>query len=1108
MSLRRYTRQAALLVALWLPRAHATAGPATGSAADLDAVRELIERGRYSEATRRAEELGRSHAPAPPGAATDLLVQALTLDARGHLDATWSLARGALETKERLLGPEHAALAPSLRNLGLLHANQGQWEDAIRLYRRALGLAYADTDEHWLDRARTLDELGWALTKAGRYDEAETALRQAAEAKEGRLGPRALSLATTYERLGYLAQERGDYARERPLLERALRLRQSAPLHPDLAVAYDAISYLLWFEGRLAESRDAAQIAVAITERTLGPTHLRTARYVSDVGDALEALGDLRGARETQERAYRIALQALGPDDPEMGMRLNSLGNVSLAQGDYVAARRFFEAGLEVLERRLGARHAYCATLQHGLALTYARLGDFPASLAALDRAIASWETIRGADHPFTGMAVETLGEVLASEGRYAEAVPLFRRALAIKAARLQSGHREIARSLANLAGAVWRLGASEEALADARRALALWEAQAAGTEDPELARTLQLLARMEIDRGDAIASRAHAQRALEIRERTLGSAHPAAAESREVLARALFASGARAEALDHALAAEEAGREHLRLTIRSLPERQALGYAAIRPAGRDLALSILLDSASGGVLPPDASARVLGSVIRSRALVLDEMAARQRLVAAGGDEAVSRMGKALSAARERLAALIVAGPRRVSVSRYGELLATARREKDLAEQALAAGSEAFRDELTRDRLGLDELLRALPELSALVSFVSYEDRASQAVSYAAFVVQEGRAPVAIPLGPAAQVEALVRRWRSEAASAPGATADSPGAAERRCRAAGDALRRRVWHPLAAHLDRASRVFVVPDGALSLVAFAALPQPGGAYLVEEGPELHYLSAERDLLPARPGTQGRGLIALGGAAFGAPTTPPDTTPPAERVDCGWPERGFAPLPASTREVAFVASLWPQDATLLTGAEASESQLKKMAPGHRVLHLATHAFASARECPTSGSGDRILAENPLLGSGLAFSGANERPDPSGDDGILTAEEVSALNLEGVEWAVLSACDSGLGQLRAGEGVFGLRRAFQVAGVQTVIMSLWPVEDEAAFDWMKRLYEARLTQRLDTVAAVTAATLGGLRERRRKGENTHPFYWAAFVAAGGWR
>jgi len=142
--------------------------------------------------------------------------------------------------------------------------------------------------------------------------------------------------------------------------------------------------------------------------------------------------------------------------------------------------------------------------------------------------------------------------------------------------------------------------------------------------------------------------------------------------------------------------------------------------------------------------------------------------------------------------------------------------------------------------------------------------------------------------------------------------------------------------------------------------------------------------------------------------------------------------------------------------------------------------------------------------------MLLSGLVLAGANQRKAARDgeDDGILTAEEISALNLNGVEWAVLSACDTGVGAVRSGEGVFGLRRAFQMAGARTIIMSLWPVEDQAARRWMTTLYEGRFTKGLTTARAVHQANVRMLAERRAKRQSTHPFYWAGFVAAGDWR
>ena len=198
--------------------------------------------------------------------------------------------------------------------------------------------------------------------------------------------------------------------------------------------------------------------------------------------------------------------------------------------------------------------------------------------------------------------------------------------------------------------------------------------------------------------------------------------------------------------------------------------------------------------------------------------------------------------------------------------------------------------------------------------------------------------------------------------------------------------------------------------------------------------------------------------------------------------------------------------------------LTGVDASLEAFEQYAPGRRVLHVATHGFFLQSKCNSAlpaqfdpnRNDPQEAAKSPLLLSGLAFAGANRRAAarPDETDGILTAEEIAGMNLEGVDWAVLSACDTGVGEIKVGEGVFGLRRAFQVAGAKTVIMSLWQVEDETTRQWMATLYRQHFIYAKGTGQSVRAASLQILRQRRAKQLSTHPFYWAAFIAVGDWR
>ena len=141
--------------------------------------------------------------------------------------------------------------------------------------------------------------------------------------------------------------------------------------------------------------------------------------------------------------------------------------------------------------------------------------------------------------------------------------------------------------------------------------------------------------------------------------------------------------------------------------------------------------------------------------------------------------------------------------------------------------------------------------------------------------------------------------------------------------------------------------------------------------------------------------------------------------------------------------------------------------------------------------------------------LLLSDFVLAGANtrDRRDESSEDGIVTAQEVASLDLSRVDWAVLSGCETGLGTIETGEGVLGLRRAFEAAGAGTVIMGLWKVKDDSTRQWMRELCRARLSG-ADTIEATRHATLRMLDERRKNGQSTHPSAWGDFVAAGDWR
>ena len=948
-------------------------------------------------------------------------------------------------------------------------------------------------------------EASWRSGKAREAATREGALR-ALKIKREQLGDADPSTATTLHHLGVVDFFRGAHEEARVAWEESLAIRREAlgPDHADVGESMNALANLTNTLGDFDAARRYYEGALTIREKTLGPDHPRVAQTLNNLAVMLTWIGDYAAALPLAERSLRIKEQALGAEHPQVGSSLNSLADIYDRTGENQRALELFERAATVWEKALGPEHPNVAAALNNVAEQHRRAGRFDEAAPLYERIMTIWETAHGSEHDRVALAAANHALLLAAQGDLSSAEALDRRALDIREATYGAEHFEVAESLTQLSEVLTGMRRYEEAIP-------------------------------------------LAQRAVDVFRRSIGEDYPRVADSQLQLALLRALGGDRDAAYDLALDAESIGRDHLRLTGRALSEQHALRYAAQRQSGLDLALSLSAQASS----TLDAST-LLDAVVRSRAIVLDEMAARNRSINVQASPEVAELAAGLADARRRLANLVVRGPGDLEPEVYRDLVGQIREEKERIERALGGASAEFARQQRRARYGLEDVRGVMPRGTALVAYVVYERTRIAAAapgekaappgaperSYGALILGVDGATHFVPLGDATSIEAAVASWKAEAARGTQNIRRTAEQAEAAYRTVGMGLRERLWDPLRPHLGGAERVFVVPDGSVNLVSFAALPAADGGYLVEHGPTLHYLSAERDVAAVRDAAAplGQGLLVLGAPDYDIGTATTATASATRSGTCGdFDSLRFDPLPAAEREAGEIVKLWERsaagresmgDARLLQGPAATETAFKNDVGGHRLIHLATHGFFLGGDCASGSTGSRGLtvatpAEpkaperpdvnvSPLLLSGLALAGANERQSRSVDeeDGVLTAEEIAGLDLSGVEWAVLSACDTGVGEIQAGEGVFGLRRAMQVSGVRTLIMSLWPVDDEATRAWMQGLYSARLIDGADTATAVRAAGNSVLEARRDAGESTHPFYWAAFVAAGDWR
>jgi CHAT domain-containing protein len=808
----------------------------------------------------------------------------------------------------------------------------------------------------------------------------------------------------------------------------------------------DLISAQLDDERASNETLELATRELKVAEAAAGK---RSKAYVSALADNSEvrvALGRHAEARPYAERALEIAQKEF-PDAEEGINASDELAYVCMYLNDLQCAKHANEAAIAI-ERKPGPNHDWdMAYTLSNYADVLRRLGDEKAAGAAAEECMAA--ALRSKpDDPHVGIFESSLGT------HYMR--------------------------IMDFPNAIAHLNAAIDRLSKTYGPHSAWVMQVTGNLASVYSRTGQFPL---------------AWQKYEFAIENQNSPYDDRAGQHADFARSLAAGGASERAIQEALLASRMGRESFTLQARILPERQALAYERNRAHGLDTALSVVARH------PDLPSTDVYEEMMRSRALVADEMARRQRNLNATNDPETARLLSDLNSARADLLSL-EQNPAKGEGAIFD---ATTRMEK--IERELAEHVAALREDQTANAAGLEDLRRALPQHSVLVSFWAFSRRSVDKAdpyhydppAYLAFVVRPD-APGArvIDLGDAKPIEAAVTRMRASAnAEAHGGGVGSTRN-ERAYREAAEELRKLVWDPLQSSIASAELVVLVPDRMLDLVPFASLPDKKG-YLAEGKQIIHTVSSERDLLAQYQPVHRSGLLAIGSPQFDVAqsTQPPERLREAS-IPCDALEKvQFGPLEGAAVELHEIDSTWhrwnpAEPAAIITGDQATRDRFLSDAPRYRVLHVATHAFVLDRSC---GDG------NPLLHSGLVFAGANRDRGAS----IVTAQQIASLDLSGVEWAVLSACNTGTGVLIDGEGVLGLERAFRIAGARNVVMTLWPVDDRITARFMHHLYGKRLEQHASTAESVWQSTRALLAERRAAGRSTHPWYWSGFVGSG---
>ncbi len=1107
-------------------------------AAVLGSLAELYQaRGEYTRAEPllrrtlriREEKLGKDHALV----AHTLNELGLLYCRTDHPQKGEPLLRRCLAIKEKELGPDDPEVATILSNLGVACLSVGKPAEAERLLQRALEIREQKLGKDDVGVAETLSHLADLYKSTQRLLAAEPLYRRCLGILQDRLGPDHPDVASILASLGILYLHLGQHARAEPLLLRCLRLheRRLGKDHPDVAYVLSHLAALYCDRGEYTRAEALCQRALQIEQARLPKDHPHTAHTLETLASINQNVGQYSRAEALYQRSLDIQEAIHGENSPRVARTLESLGSVYEHRGPYSRAEALYRRDLRIVEEAMGSDHIETARVLGHLAGAYRLLHQYDRAEPLYQRCLKIRQDRLGRDHPDVATTLNNLALLYTDTGRAEQAEPLYRRAISIKRDRWGPDHPDVAGSLSNLAllyAAQGKWTDAAEALDGERRARRNHVAHVL----PGLSEAEQLVFLKEDES-------VHVHGAL-----SLGLRRPGDSRIAEQSAAWLLNGKAQAqEALaERTLLARDRGDAELSSLVQQLQAVRAqlaqLTLSTPRPGEEDQhyrqqqecrrkeqELSKRLGQAGGAAhVQHWVELAQVRQALPADSVLVEFARFAIRIFTMKDDEHVWQPA--------HYAAWVIppAGKGTVCVvdlgdaDRIDEAVARARKALDEAPRLLReAGSEAAEKEA---RHALDTLaalvVRPLrPHIDGSPRWVLCPDGALWLAPWAALPLDEKTYAVErhtirlVVSGRHVLTQASVATHET---TAPAVFADpdfdtAPGGTATRL--AGQTCPGSIG-------ERRVKFEFLEGGKVNIYDAGDGEKMGEGSWEVSGEDItlrtrisHFtgrIEAGRAAGERRK-QEDDGQVRRDPWQF---RLPPDAVAEnSSRSGASLKLPKVRSLPGTAAEAEAVAEhlqkLCGAAPRVQTGTAATTAAFLGLRRP-QVLVLATHGFFLPDQRPnfwdrdqtSRGQTPHFLAgvEDPLLRCGLLLAGCNRGSDR--DTGVLTGREVLLTDLRGTQLVVLSACETGLGDVRNGEGVAGLRQAFLLAGAQSVLASLWKVPDDDTALLMASYFN-RLARGEGRAEALRQAQLQRIQQRRDKFGAAHPCFWAAFSLTG---
>ena len=1008
---------------------------------------------------------------------------------RGKYDQSEAYYDSALTILIDVFGPDSPGLVQAISQLALLYCHQGRYNLAARHYLWALDILEKEYGtDHELVAACLYDLLDVHQAQ-GSYTEGERICRRVLRIQEEIHGPESSIAAQCLTRLSDFCRFQGKYSEAEDYNLQARKIYQKVlkKEHPDVAVNLASLAALYKAQGRYPEAVPLYQRALEIFGNTLWEDNPSQAEVLQDLATIYLYQGKSNEAESALDTAISIMTEVFPNRRSKRTGAMMDMSRVYESQGRFKDAERICTEVLQILSEEFGSQHQAVAACHDRLAEVYRHQLKYSEAEGQYVRALAIRLRSFGPDHQETARTRTDLARLYRDQGDFQRAEQAFLQALEGYRKSLGVSHPDYAACQADLARDYFALGRNTEAIRLLESSADVYQ-QCFGPENPDYAETIRTLAEVCGSAGDFERCMRYYREFLSLREAFLGYVFSNSSSDQKLMWIDKF------PLIDDAL----------------------------------IALALRRNTAS-------CSGLAMEMVLKGKGKVIDALMAEKELAFCSVDPELQSMLGRHREVTTLIANMVTAHTVSESHPWRPDSLQALQRIKDSLETELSRRCSEFRKDLGTRRFELADVAAALPDDAVLWEIISCEppvmdrqgsERHEEPRFVGLILNSEGTVNL-VDLGDVKSLEAQVEQCRQRIYNSYDDLYSSEAAwSEELIMRATSGLYDRLFAPMIARSGSSTRLLVSPDGALNLIPLEILAGPDGRYVLEKY-RISYLSSGKDLLRYKDGRVSEGeAVMLADPDFDAPQADSKdvlrpTTPRGFGNVFGTPEEeqrgqgdcrnnGFTRLAWTSEEAALVADIIDEQGGISVrryiGAQATEHTVKALVKAPRILHMATHGFFCNRESLPGG----MAGNNPLLRSGLALAGANRVAETQslsagfGEDGILTAYEVSGLNLMGTELATLSACETGLGEVVDGEGVFGMRRAFQHAGAESILMSLWRVPDKATTALMREFY-TRWLKGTPKADALRESSLQLLHQTRRERGHGHPLMWGGFVLAG---